>query len=116
MNVPMKPVTNWLTLSGAFRSQFHLVLVFVLCTVGIGSAGAVERVSVRPGGIQGNGPSSGPVASRLARCVAFYSDATNLLPRREDSNAARDVFLFRSGNGLERVSVASDGSQANAAS
>ena len=116
MNVPIKPVTSWLTLSGALRSQFRLILVFVACTAGIGSAGAVERVSVRPGGIQGNGPSSGPAASHLARCVAFYSDATNLLPRREDSNAARDVFLFRSDGGLERVSIASDGSQANGAS
>jgi hypothetical protein len=64
-----------------------------------------------------NGPSTGGAFSqdgRAASLYAFTSAATNLVGR--DSNGALDVFvLHRSGMGgaIDRVSVASDGTQAN---
>ena len=64
-----------------------------------------------------NGPSTGGAFSqdgRAASLYAFTSAATNLVGG--DSNGALDVFvLHRSGMGgaIDRVSVASDGAQAN---
>src|SRR6266446_1314542 len=83
--------------------------------------GATERVSVASGGAQGNA-SSGligfafpPALSADGRFVAFVSYATNLVPG--DTNGATDVFVHDRQTGMtERVSVASDGTQANNAS
>ena len=78
--------------------------------------GTTELVSVGPGGVQGDG-SSGYVAMGLAvspdgRFVAFLSFATNLV--RGDTNGGTDVFLRdRRRETTIRVSVASDGSEAN---
>src|SRR5216117_2839480 len=80
--------------------------------------GATERVSVASGGAQGNG-SSGligfafpPALSADGRFVAFVSSATNLVAG--DTNGATDVFVHDRQTGMtERVSVASDGTQAN---
>lgn len=78
---------------------------------------AVDRVSIRSDGLQANGPSAAPAVSAFADCTAFASEATNLLPGRQDSNAVTDVFLFdRRTRTVDRVSVASDGAQANRAS
>lgn len=86
--------------------------VFVRDTV----RGLTERVSVSSSGQQANGPShpaGGNVAlSADGSVVAFYSAATNLVPG--DTNGRNDVFVrIRPTNETERVSVASDGSQAN---
>ena len=73
-------------------------------------------MSVQSSGGQANGNSSGAVTSGDGRCVAFYSDATNLLPQGSsaDTNGYRDVFVFdRETSSLQRVSVSSDGTQAN---
>src|SRR5216117_3024843 len=83
--------------------------------------GATERVSVASGGAQGNG-SSGligfafpPALSADGRFVAFVSSATNLVAG--DTNGATDVIVHDRQTGMtERVSVASDGTQANNAS
>lgn len=77
---------------------------------------AAERVSVRSDGKQANGPSGGAVTAGEGHCVAFYSDADNLLPQglQADTNQFRDVFLFdRAAKEVERVSVGADGRQAN---
>src|SRR5439155_14196449 len=53
-----------------------------------------------------------PALSTAGRCVAFYSDASNLVAG--DTNRARDVFVHERQTGeTTRVSVAQDGSQAN---
>ena len=44
------------------------------------TAGTTERVSVGPGGTEGNRASDGPAISGDGRFVAFSSDATNLIP------------------------------------
>src|SRR4051794_19814800 len=63
-------------------------------------AGTTERVSIGPGGVQGNHDSglttrmnaSAEVAiSGNGRFVAFISEATNLVP--SDTNGVRDVFV-----------------------
>lgn len=83
----------------------------------VGQTPPVERVSVRSDGLQANGPSAAPAISAFADCTAFASDATNLLPGRQDSNVVTDVYLFdRRDRTVERVSVATDGTQANRAS
>ncbi|HLE14017.1 MAG TPA: hypothetical protein VI776_04650 [Anaerolineales bacterium] len=74
--------------------------------------GITERVSVASDGSQGKGGSGGASISADGRYVAFDSEASNLVSG--DSNAAVDIFVHdRQTGNTERVSVASDGSQAN---
>lgn len=77
---------------------------------------ATERVSVDSAGNQANGPSVhwgiGPSMSDDGRFVAFYSAASNLVS--DDTNGAVDIFVRdRTAHTTTRVSVGSDGSQAN---
>jgi cysteine-rich repeat protein len=84
--------------------------------------GTTERVSVPSGGGEADGDSSrvaldGRAISDDGRYVAFSSLATNLLGPGGDTNGVDDIFLHDRVTGLtERVSVASDGSEANARS
>ena len=48
-------------------------------------------MSVASDGGQANGPSLGAAISADGRYVAFYSDATNLVPN--DTNGRTDVFV-----------------------
>ena len=82
------------------------------CSCAICGRAPPERVSVATGGTQANGGSYGPAISADGRYVAFVSDASNLVPG--DTNDHPDVFVRdrRSGT-TERVSVATDGTQAN---
>src|SRR5438552_4844963 len=74
--------------------------------------GTTERVSVASGGTQSNGASLGSALSADGRLVAFQSDATNLVVG--DTNGTTDVFVRGRQTGTTaRVSVASDGTQAN---
>jgi hypothetical protein len=106
----------------------------VLAVPAVASAGGMFGtypldISVAPNGAPANGNSSAPAVSgdnRKTRLAAFQSDATNLVAG--DTNGVTDVFVWRRPKGhqglslpkgsgsLERVSIASDGSQANAAS
>jgi Tol biopolymer transport system component len=72
------------------------------------------RVSVDSGGGQGNAGSGwgGPSISADGRCVAFASDASNLVPG--DTNGFPDVFVHdRLSGATTRVSVDSSGGQGN---
>ena len=74
--------------------------------------GTTERVSVTSLGVQADNESFSPAISSNGRYVAFRSDATNLV--LIDTNNSSDIFVHDRLNGLtERVSVASDGTQAN---
>jgi Tol biopolymer transport system component len=82
---------------------------------GLVLAGTTERVSVAWDGAQGDGPSSSPSISAHGRFVAFASWATNLVPN--DTNGGRDIFVRdREVGHTARVSVGSDGAEANAGS
>ena len=73
---------------------------------------APERVNLGVGGVQANGDNYGGIMSADARWVVFGSEATNLVSG--DTNGYLDVFLRdRSTGAVERVSVASNGSQAS---
>ncbi len=75
-------------------------------------AGRTTRVSLASDGTEANGNSFDPVLSAAGRFVAFRSVATNLVAN--DTNAKADIFVHDRQNGLTlRVSVASDGSQAD---
>jgi Tol biopolymer transport system component len=75
-------------------------------------AGTTSRVSVSSTGVQADGQSDQPALSADGRYVAFASDATNLV--LGDTNGCRDVFVRDRTTGVTtRVSVASDGAQAN---
>jgi cold shock CspA family protein len=75
-------------------------------------AASTTRVSVATGGGQGNGASDRASISGDGRYVAFTSNATNLVPG--DTNGLLDVFVHDRQTGTTtRVSVASDGTQAN---
>ncbi|NDJ36922.1 MAG: hypothetical protein GYB64_19905, partial [Chloroflexi bacterium] len=70
------------------------------------------RVSLSSDGAEADRRSAGPVISADGRAVAFYSEATNLVP--DDTNARSDIFVHDRDTGTTtRVSVASDGTQAN---
>ena len=70
------------------------------------------RVSVASGGSQSNGNSYSPKISADGRYIAFVSSATNLV--EDDTNDTADVFVHDQVSQITtRVSVASDGNQAN---
>ena len=74
---------------------------------------SIERVSLASDGTQGNGPSvCVPFISQNARFVTFTSLASNLVSG--DTNVNGDVFVHdRDTDTTTRVSVASNGTQAN---
>ncbi len=73
------------------------------------------RVSVASDGVQANGDSGAGGISADGRFVAFASSASNLVTG--DTNNASDVFVHdRQTGATTRVSVASDGTQANGGS
>ena len=75
-------------------------------------AGATTRVSVGAGGTQAHGHSALTVISANGRYVAFSSGASNLVAG--DTNGVEDVFVRDRVSGVTtRVSVATDGTQAN---
>lgn len=74
--------------------------------------GITSRVSVDSAGQEGNDGSYAPVMSGDARYLAFYSQATNLVP--DDTNNQTDAFVHDRLTGVtSRVSVDSDENQAN---
>jgi hypothetical protein len=78
-------------------------------------AGQTTRISMSSDGTQANGWNQFPAISSDGRYVAFTSFASNLVPG--DTNGAYDAFVVDRQTGqTTRVSVASDGSQANDAS
>jgi Tol biopolymer transport system component len=77
--------------------------------------GATERMSVSSDEVQGDAMSVSPSVSRNGRFVAFYSDATNLVPG--DTNGRTDIFVRdRMAALTERDSVSSDEQQADGSS
>ncbi|MFO7538975.1 MAG: calcium-binding protein [Chloroflexota bacterium] len=76
------------------------------------TTGTTTRVSVASDGTQGNGGSAWSAISADGRYVAFGSLASNLV--LGDTNSRRDIFVHdRQTAQTSRVSVASDGTQAN---
>lgn len=76
-------------------------------------SGTTERVSVDSGGVEGDGDSSAPAITPDGRYIAFQSVASNLV--LGDTNGRSDVFLRdRALAKTQRVSLRSDGSQADA--
>ncbi|MBI2842240.1 MAG: PD40 domain-containing protein [Armatimonadetes bacterium] len=74
--------------------------------------GTTERVSVSTDGVQADKISASPSISGDGRYVAFFSYAKNLVPG--DTNDRADVFVRDRVLGTtERVSVSTDGVQAN---
>lgn len=78
-------------------------------------APALVRVSVAADGSDAYGDSSSPSISVDGRFVAFDSSAANLVPG--DSNNVSDIFVRDQAEAItERISVSSDGAEANARS
>ena len=97
-------MATWLGRSAAVFSP-------VLLTVPV-AAQATERISVATGGQEGNAHTFSPAVSADGRFVAFWSNSSNLVAA--DTNQWADVFLRdRLMSTTRRMSVASDGSQAN---
>ncbi|MCL5107597.1 MAG: hypothetical protein M1401_01725 [Chloroflexi bacterium] len=75
-------------------------------------AGGAVRVSLATGGLEANDVSARPAVSADGRFVAFQSYAGNLVPG--DTNGYADIFVHDRATGQTgRVSVATNGSQAN---
>jgi len=60
--------------------------------------GTTERVSVGPGGVEGNTESAGPAISADGRSVAFHALASNLVAG--DTNGEWDVFVHDRGGAV----------------
>src|SRR5262249_38885455 len=76
--------------------------------------GTTEIASTDSAGVQGDGASIKPTLSADGRYVAFSSEATNLVSG--DTNGVQDVFVHDRVTGItKRVSVDSDGNEADAA-
>ena len=92
-----------------------LALVAILLVVAHASqvsTGRVTRVSVSSSGEQANMHSYYATISEDGRYVALSSSASNLVP--DDTNLSRDIFVHDRRTGeTTRVSVSSDGEQAN---
>jgi Tol biopolymer transport system component len=74
--------------------------------------GPSVRVSVTSDGDEGDLESTRPGISLDGRVVGFVSNATNLVP--DDTNGVEDIFVHERMSGrTERVSVSSEGAQAN---
>jgi len=74
--------------------------------------GQVRRVSQRPDGTSGDGPSSDPSISADGRYVAFSTEALNL--GTGVTNAHRDVYVYdRDTNTSRRVTTSMTGGDAN---
>lgn len=74
--------------------------------------GITERVSVASNGAEADDESSYVAINSDGRYVAFMSSATNLIAN--DTNSKSDVFVHDRQTGItERVSVSSNGTQAN---
>ncbi|MCE7948595.1 MAG: hypothetical protein DYG88_14315, partial [Chloroflexi bacterium CFX4] len=71
----------------------------------------IQRISVASNGTQANSGSILAAISADGRYVAFESAASNLVSG--DTNGVRDIFVHDRQTGQARVSVASDGTQAN---
>ncbi len=76
--------------------------------------GRVTLVSAPPGGGASDGPSAFPSFAGVNGSIAFVSAADNLVVG--DTNRVADIFVRDPSGNITRVSVASDGSQANGAS
>jgi hypothetical protein len=109
----MRHVMNKLVLGGLlWLGLVWLVVALVGNTAVSATNPTTERVSIRADGGQANDHSNRPAISADGRFVAFASDANNLVPN--DTNNASDVFVYdRLTDEIERVSVRSDGGQAN---
>lgn len=94
---------------GCVATAFACTRVFVRDRL----LGATERVSPGLQGAAPDGYSEDPSISADGRFIAFSSMATNLVTG--DTNEAKDIFVRdRLAGTTERVSVSSDGAQANA--
>ena len=114
MNAQTKAVTIWTTLSGAAIVAGVLALGRSAETEMSTPTPPVELVSVAANGGQPNGNSTGAVASGDGRCVAYYTDANNILPHPGDSNGFTDVYVFdRDSQETTRVSVGLGGANPN---
>jgi alpha-tubulin suppressor-like RCC1 family protein len=75
-------------------------------------ADTTDFVSHDLGGTEGNANSTYPAISGDGSLVAFYSDATNLVP--DDTNGVKDVFVYDRGlDTIQRISVDDDGNEGN---
>ncbi len=77
--------------------------------------GVTTMIGVNTDGEAGNGNTGGFGISADGRYAGVFSNATDLLPPGEDTNAAQDAFVRDLDLGVtERVSVSSSGAQADA--
>jgi hypothetical protein len=76
------------------------------------TAGTTIRISVSSSGTQADGASRAPAMSADGQTIVYESDATNLVAG--DTNGVADIFRYDTTSGTTtRVSVASDGTQAD---
>jgi hypothetical protein len=104
------------------RKIVGVLAVLALTVFGVASSaaasapvGTTSRISVASDGTQADSNSSHPAVSADGRYITYQSDATNLVTG--DTNGRTDVFLYDTSTAVTtRISVASDGTQADGTS
>ena len=97
--------------TGQFRGLATLGTMLIAGATASGQA-TTARVSLDSAGNQGDDASRWPDISGDGRYVAFFADASNLVPG--DTNGRSDVFVHDRLTGVtERVSIDSSGNQGN---
>ncbi len=103
-------------MSAAVSALALMVTLLPAPAASVGGGAATEvvaRASLTSSGVQSAGESRAPAISGDGRFVGFESPATDLVPG--DTNERTDIFVHdRDTGALERVNVASDGTEANA--
>ena len=98
------------------KLKIALLFVFLLQLIVSAQAAEIERISVSSASAQGNRDSYGSSISEDGRFVAFASAANNLVVN-DTSRGRVNIFVRDRDTGVtERVSVSSDGKEANGSS
>src|SRR4051812_33785678 len=107
-------MTDGIDTSGLGRTALATTTLVLLAGTAPAWGRTTERVSVSSSSEQGNSESGpfGVAISANGRYVAFYSNASNLVPG--DTNDSNDIFVRDRKTGrTERVSISSSGKQAD---
>jgi len=92
--------------------NYFITTILIVATFTLSNTSAKEDASTINKPEPANLPSANATISEDGRYIAFHSAASNLVPN--DTNNKQDIFLFdRDTKEIKRISISSDGEQAN---
>ncbi|OUL26792.1 hypothetical protein BV378_12275 [Nostoc sp. RF31YmG] len=108
---PPSPQTKELRLNNSVSQEFAPLINFALANTNTSTNG-IQRASITLDAAQGNSYSTNAILSSNGLALTFDSASTNLV--NNDTNQLFDIFVRNlETNTIDRVNIASDGTQAN---